>query len=134
MRQGWPGFGRETHRYMRGQCYDLAFALHELLPGAELVGIGGTPRMSDHVALRLDGGLYLDARGLADEAGFRDGLGSCEDAIFPMTRDDVLGQMGLAHLAKPRSPELTKARSVARALGRWQAGIAVPDAEAAPAP
>lgn len=139
MMRTWPEFGRELHRYMRGNCCDLAVALGELLPGADLVGIGGTPRMSDHVAVRV-GGLYLDARGLSDEAGFREGLASSDAAIFALTRDDALGQIGLAHMERPRSPELTKARSVARRLARWHASLpppapsADPDEGAGPAP
>jgi hypothetical protein len=129
MMRTWPEFGRELRRYMQGNCCDLAVALSELVPGGNLVGIGGTPRMSGHVALRV-GDLYLDARGLSDEAGFRGGLADAEGGIFPMTRDDALGQIGLAHMEHPRSPELTKARSVARRLARWHAALTAPAADA----
>ena len=131
MRRDWPGFGRDTRRYMQGHCCDLAVALQEIRPGAEIVGIGGSRRFTDHAAVRV-GGLYLDARGLSDEEGFREGLGAGDGEIFAMTRDDALGQMGLAHMAVPRSPDLSRARSVARALDRW--ARAQPEAKPGPGP
>jgi hypothetical protein len=133
MMRSWPGFGRETHAYMRGRCCDLAFALSELVPDAEIVGIGGSPRFTDHAALRI-GDLFVDARGISDEAGFREGLASPDAPLFPMTRDDLLGQMGLAHMPKPRSGDLTKARATARSLDRWRQAQPAPEPSAPPAP
>jgi hypothetical protein len=53
--------------WMSGGCAILAFAMHEIIPGAALYALGSNANKVEHVLLRLSDGRFFDGDGVSIE-------------------------------------------------------------------
>lgn len=114
--------GDTVDGYMNGGCAALALALNAAtghpVVGVRCYGSHDTDFfVVDHMAVRLPDGLFLDARGLADDLWLIDGMIGGSFAIVEMTREEAV-----AARRSCRCPFV--ARKVAADAGRLLAALA----------
>ena len=118
--RGWTAQPpRSLVRYVNGECFDLALALHSFLPSAEFVALGSADS-PDHVALRLPDGRLVDVRGVTDDiVAFGRGFSNMHinpDSIVTVGRDVPEFYTGQAGREPPYegSHEIADARKALR--------------------